>query len=166
MKITPSIFADDCAAWKSGKNLKLLCSNVQKHLDDVIKWTETWGFKLNAEKSVAVLFTTNAKLEASIRLTMKGKKLNVVPKAKFLGVTFDRRLSWKSHITDVVDRTKKAYNLMRSLSGHSWGASKKALLTIYKALVHSRLDYGCETFYTASKTQLKRLDNVQNKCLR
>ena len=41
-----------------------------------------------------------------------------------------------------------------------------ALLTIYKALVRSRLDYGSEAFYTAADTQLKRLDTIQGKCLR
>jgi ribonuclease HI/exonuclease III len=166
MNITPAIFADDYAAWQSGKNHKFLCNSVQKHLNEITRWTETWGFKLNTEKSVAVFFTTNTKLEASVNLTVRGVKLSVVPNTKFLGVTFDRQLSWKTHISNVVERTKKAYNLMRSVAGHSWGASKKALITIYKALVRSRLDYGCEAVYTAGKIQLRRLDNVQSKCLR
>src|SRR5271163_1630416 len=55
MRIRPSILADDCAAWKSGKNLKLLCSQVQAHLDQIIRWTVTWGFKLNTDNSVAGL---------------------------------------------------------------------------------------------------------------
>ena len=85
---------------------------------------------------------------------------------KFLGVTYDQRLTWKPHITNVVNRTKKAYHLMRKLSGQKWGASKRALLTVYQALVRSRLDYGAEAFYTASRSQLERLDKVQSKCLR
>ena len=55
---------------------------------------------------------------------------------------------------------------MRNVSAQSWGASKKALLTLYKALVRSRLDYGCEAFYSAPTSQLQRLDNIQHKCLR
>ena len=46
------------------------------------------------------------------------------------------------------------------------GAGKRKLLTMYKALVRWRLDYGCEAFYTSCKTQLKRLDSIQSKCLR
>ena len=37
MALLPAVFADDYAAWMAGKNLKYLCSNVQKHLDDIIK---------------------------------------------------------------------------------------------------------------------------------
>ena len=85
---------------------------------------------------------------------------------KFLGVVYDQKLTWKPNITKVVERTKKAFNLMRSLSGQTWGASKKALLTLYKALIRSKLDYGSEAYYTAGKSQLERLDVIQAKCLR
>ena len=95
-----------------------------------------------------------------------GAVIPISPQVKFLGVTYDCRLTWGPHITNVVDRTKKTFNLMRSVAGQSWGASKKALLTIYRALIRSRLDYGCEAYYTACNTQLQRLDTIQSKCLR
>ena len=37
MALAPAVFADDYAAWMAGKNLKHLCSNVQKHLDEIIQ---------------------------------------------------------------------------------------------------------------------------------
>jgi hypothetical protein len=74
---------------------------------------------------------------------------------------------WRPHINAIAVQTKAPYNLMRNVSAQSWRASKKALLlTLYKALIRSRLDYGCEAFYTASHSQLLRLDNMQHKCLR
>ena len=166
MRISPSIYADDCAAWKVGRNLKQLSKSIQGYLDQIIKWTETWGFKLNTDKSVAVLFTNSKKFQNSINLTIQGKTLKVEKEAKFLGVTYDRQLTWKTHITNIVEKSKKAFQLMRNVAGHNWGASKRALLTIYRALVRSRLDYGAEAFYTASRSQLKRLDEIQSKCLR
>jgi ribonuclease HI len=169
MSIRPSIFADDSAAWKSSKNLALLCRHVQQHLDKVIEWTSRWGFKLSEKKSVAVLFTkarNGVELAKQVVLEICGVAVKVEPQVKFLGVTYDQRLTWKPHINNVVDKTKKAFNLMRSVSGQSWGASRMALLTIYKALIRSRLDYGCEAFYTASDYELQRLDKIQSKCLR
>jgi len=38
-------------------------------------------------------------------------------------------------------------------------------MMIYRQLIRSRLDYGAEAFYTASQTQLARLDRIQSKCL-
>ena len=63
-------------------------------------------------------------------------------------------------------KDEKSNDLMKSVAGNKWGASKIALLTIYRTLIRSRLDYGCEAYYTASKTQLARLDQIQFICLR
>ena len=89
VRIMPSIFADDYAAWKTGKNIKQSCRNVQSHLDQITKRTETWGFKLNSDKSVAVLFTYNEKLQNSITLQINGEKMKTETEVKFLGVVYD-----------------------------------------------------------------------------
>ena len=78
---------------------------------------------------------------------------------KFLGVVYDQKLTWNPHIIQVVEKTKKAFHLMRRLSRQDWGASKKTLLTIYKALIRSKLDYDNEAYYSAGKGQLQRLDS-------
>ena len=164
-----AIFVDDSAAWQSDKNIVLLRNNIQRHLNNVVDWTHTWGFILSKTKSMAVLFTNSRdakKIEAQVKLTIHGSVIPMAQQVKFLGVTYDHRLTWVPHITNVVDRTKKAFNLMRSVAAQSWGASKRALLTIYRALVRSRLDYGCEAYHTACKTQLQRLDTIQSKCLK
>lgn len=55
---------------------------------------------------------------------------------------------------------------MKSLSGTDWGAPKKTQLTIYKALIRSVLDYGCEVYDSASNTLLKKLDSIQYRALK
>ena len=162
-----SIFADDSSAWRSGKNIGLLSREIQKHLDKVSSWADKWGFKLSETKTTAVLFTNSLKIDlSSIKLSIKGINIKLANEAKFLGVTFDRRLTWGIHITNVETKCKKTINLMRSVSGNKWGASKKALLIIYRTLIRSRLDYGCEAYYTASKIHLAKLDQIQSACLR
>ena len=51
---------------------------------------------------------------------------------------------------------------MRYLSGTKFGADKKTLMTIYKTLIRSKLNYGCQ----ANPSQLKRLDVIQATALR
>jgi len=57
-------------------------------------------------------------------------------------------------------------NIMRAVSGYGWGASKRALLSIYKAIIRSVLDYGDVAYSTASSNQLKKLQNIQSEALR
>ena len=162
-----AIFADDNSAWKSGRNVTHLNQAMQRHVDNVADWSSRWGFKLSEKKSTAVLFTrsTRPAITAEVTLKINGVAVPVEKEAKFLGVIFDSRLSWKAHISHVVTKCKRAVNLLRCVSGHSWGASKASMLCIYRSLVRSRLDYGCEAFYMASSTQLQRLDTLQRQCL-
>jgi hypothetical protein len=147
-----SVFADDSAAWKSGSNVRLLARHIQQHLDNVQRWADTWGFKLSETKSIAVLFTRSKTPATEVKLSINKQRIAVENQAKFLGIIFDRELSWRPHISQVVDKCKKVVNLMRSLSGETWGASKQSLLTIYRTLVRSRIDYGCEVYYTAAES--------------
>jgi ribonuclease HI/exonuclease III len=162
-----SIFADDSSAWRSGRDASLLGREIQSHVNKVEEWSNQWGFKLSETKSTAVLFThTNKSASSTVKLTINGTDIKLEKQAKFLGIIFDSRLTWKPHIDHIIDKSKKAINLLRSLCGEKWGASKQSLLAIYRTLIRSRIDYGCEAYYTASKAQLKRLDKIQSACLR
>jgi len=162
-----SIFADDSAVWKSGKNIGHLQSELQKQLNKIVEWCDTWGFKINETKTVVVPFTKNQHIATDqIKVQINGKELKIEKQAKFLGLIFDSQLTWKPHVEFLVGKCKTRINLMRNVSSQTWGASKKTLLTIYRALIRSRLEYGCQLFYTAAKTTLEKLDSVQTTCLR
>jgi hypothetical protein len=55
---------------------------------------------------------------------------------------------------------------MRIITGTDWGASKKTLLTMYKALIRSLLDYGSIALDFAAEMNKKKFDTVQYKALR
>src|SRR6218665_109577 len=57
-------------------------------------------------------------------------------------------------------------NLVRAVSGYHLGASKKALLLIYKSLIRSVIDYGDVVYSSASKSMLDKLSSVQTEALR
>ncbi len=46
-----SLFADDGALWFRGRNNKFIMGEMQKAVDEVVKWSYKWGFKLSVEKS-------------------------------------------------------------------------------------------------------------------
>jgi len=55
---------------------------------------------------------------------------------------------------------------MRVLAGTRWGASKSVLLTIYKALIRSIMDYACIAYDSASLSVKSKLDAIQYKAMR
>ena len=160
-----SMFADDTAIWFSSKNVKFLQNKIQSALDDIHIWCNKWGFKISIAKTKAILFT-NKRNHPKISLNFNNTPLNIVDKVKFLGIIFDSKLTWQHHIQYIVDKCKTRVNLLKCFSGMAWGPGKDTLCHIYKALIRSRIDYGCQIYATASKTQLHKLDLIQNLCLK
>src|SRR5206468_10095883 len=119
-----SLFADDSSTFKTGRNLKLINKGIQTSLDQIQTWCDTWGFKISVAKTCAVLFTHKSKTELPFPLTLNGQAIKTENKVKFLGVWFDSRLQWNVHVDYIVTKCKKRLNLMRSLTGMHWGASK------------------------------------------
>ena len=163
--VESTLFADDSCIFKSGKDLESIVASIQVNLHNIATWCDQWGFKINTEKTVAVLFTHRIdKIES--KLVINGKEIKVEKTAKFLGVIFDSRLTWNAHIAYIEDKCRKRLNLLRMVSGQTWGASKKSLLTIYKALIRSVLDYGSIAYNTTSAANKLRLDRIQSAALR
>ena len=158
------LFADDSAIYKSGKNLHYLQKVVQRNLDKIQKWCDKWGFRISTDKTVAVPFTFTYSTE-TVKLTVNGQVIKTVKSAKFLGMIFDRKLTWHDHIDYVVKKCKQRLNLMRAVSGKHWGASQSTQLTIYKALIRSVIDYGAIAYDSASASQLAKLDLIQCQAL-
>lgn len=162
-EVESSLFADDSAIYKMGRNMAHLERVVQRNLDRIQSWCDMWGFRISTEKTVAVPFTNS---NATVNLKVNGNPIKCVKETKFLGMIFDRKLTWRSHIDHVVTKCKKRLNLMRAVSGKHWGASQKTLLLIYRALIRSVIDYGSIAYDNAAQSQLDRLDSIQCQALR
>lgn len=160
-----SLFADDTAIFKSGKNVKTLTKNIQDNLNNIQKWCDKNGFKISTDKSILVLFTKSHK-KFDFKITLQGSEIKRDDHVKFLGVIFDNRLTWSKHIKYTIDKCKKRINLLRSLASQTWGSSTNALLTIYRSLIRPIIEYADIAYANAPKTNLKKLDQIQAYALR
>ena len=84
----------------------------------------------------------------------------------YLGVTFDKKQTWKPHLQEAETRARRKLALMRKLAGSSWGADEKTLKAVYEGTVRPHLEYGAAAWNSASKTTLSSVDKVQNQALR
>ena len=65
-------------------------------------------------------------------LHLYGSPIPVVEDSKFLGILFDRKLSFIPHIKYLKAKCLKALNLLKVLSHTSWGADRTTLLKLVK----------------------------------
>ena len=160
-----SLFVDDFALYCTGYDALSVCRYLQKSINAVSRWAENNGFKFSTSKTVAIRFTRR-KLEEIPTLTLNGSILPYEKEVKFLGMTFDEKLTWKSHIDKLKITVKQSLNILKVVSSFSWGADKKSLLRIYDSVCRSKLDYGCQIYSSACKSKLKELDIIHNMGLR
>ncbi|XP_023190232.1 uncharacterized protein LOC111608691 [Xiphophorus maculatus] len=160
-----SLFADDGLIWKRGRNIEFVNRKLQEALHSVEAWALEWGFRISISKSKVVVFT-NRKLNIITSLKLYENVIERIDQIKYLGFWFDKKLTWKTHVNKIVEKSKKILNIMRCLRGKEWGADRKALKTIYIGLIRSVFDYGCILYNSASNSLLKTIDRIQYQALR
>ena len=162
-----SQFADDSAIWTKHSSPKLALKKIQSALDKIEMWSQLWGFRISTLKTRAIIFSKrNINVGSLQKLTLFGRDIEFSDRITFLGMILDKKLTWGEHIKNLIEKCNKDLNLMRLVSGTTYGADKKILLTLYKALILSKIDYGAQAYNSASKSLLSKLDIIQNHALR
>ena len=162
-----SIYADDLAICLSGSKMTTVERRTQLVINHVNEWAESLGFTISQTKTVCLPFHKYKRPPPpDPQLTLKGFPVPVVEAHRFLGLVFNRTLSWETHIRELKKACQKPLQLMEYLSHTTWGADRCSLLRLYNALVQSKLDYGCAIYGTASENILRTLEPLQTKGLR
>ena len=131
----------------------------------IAEWCNKWGFIINSDKIIGIVFTNQKVIIDIINLKINGNSIKFHKNSKLLGINLDSHLTWTPHVNYLVEQSNKGLNLMRCLSGTSWGSSKKVLLTLYKSLILSKLDYCSFLHMNAADTTLQKIDTIQYKSL-
>ncbi len=139
---------------------------LQGCLNKIETWADNNGFRFSKSKTVCMHFCNKRTPHSDPSLKLYNTDIPVVEEAKFLGILFDSKLSFKAHIANLKKKCLKAMNLLRVVAHTDWGADSTTLLRLYRSLVRSKLDYGCIVYGSARKSYLETLDRVQNAALR
>jgi hypothetical protein len=70
---------------------------IQRGLDSTAAWCKYWNIKINEDKTRAIYFTCQNRPPDSL-LTLNGWNIPFVNSVKYLGVLFDKRMTWRLHI--------------------------------------------------------------------
>ncbi|GFU43398.1 uncharacterized protein TNCV_4686651, partial [Trichonephila clavipes] len=138
-----SLYVDDLQISCEGSDMRLIERQLQTAVNNIVKWCDTNGHSISASKSCCVHFCRKRGIHPDPEIRIRDIQIPVVPDVRFLGVIFDRRLTFLPHILHLRKRCEKSLNLLKVLSNTSWGADRTSLLRVYQAIVLSRIDYGC-----------------------
>ena len=118
-------------------------------------YCQQWRMKPSATKTVASCFHLhNASASRELSVWLDGQRIKYGHQPTFLGVTFDRTLSFKPHLTKTAARLKNRNNLLTKLPGSSWGADADTLRTSALALCYSVGEYCAPVWCRSAHTGL------------
>ena len=87
---------------------------MQEAISKVEQWAKDWGVTINESKTASMLFSLSTK---QFRLKVNGYDIPASSTIKYLGVTFDQRLTWSKHILDISSRATQRMRILKKLAG-------------------------------------------------
>lgn len=167
-------YADDGAIIVHSKSFTQNVSQIQHELTRVHRWCTQNGLELDFEKSEISHFTRRQTRENPGIQLPSGTELTAVSAnapMKWLGVLWDRKLTFSKHIHSACAKTDKVIDGFRLLAGCFKGAPVSALLNAIRAAVLPVLTYGFQAWWRAknqkkNKGLLDLMDKTVRRALR
>ena len=162
-----SQFADDTGQWAVSKNIDLAVEYLLKDLDKLARWCAKWRIKLNPEKTKVIIFSkSRSAVQAEPALSLYGDLLSYYPHIKFLGITFDNRMTFTKHFEEILECCNHKFHRLRILVNKKWGPSPETILQIYKQCVRPIFKYGIVSTIIVLETVITKVQRVKNSFIR
>lgn len=120
-------------------------------------------------KTEAILLTKSTKMinqQYNHVIKFCGEDIAWKSSAKYLGVILDSKLTFGVNIKENLKKANKALATLYGLMKKNSGLPQFEKLTIYRAYIRPIMTYACPVFNNAAAIHMKKLQVMQNKCLR
>ena len=160
-------FADDIALFIRIKCPRLAEYKMQVELDKVYAWCNKWRIALAPDKSNCVLFSRCPTLrKMHINLNLGGTRIERSNCVRFLGLHFDEKLNWKSHVNKLIQRTICRRNALFSLSKKQKFKNVDFIYKLHDVFVNSVFRYGCTSLISMNNATWEVITRYHNNCVR
>ena len=118
-----SQFADDIKTYTTANNLDTLQNKLQKSMDQISAFCGKSRITLNEKKTKELIFSGRVHSNAKKDLMLNKKPIETTKEATFLGVIFDKNLSFTTHINTIASRAKARVTSLYSIYNQKHGPS-------------------------------------------
>ena len=161
-----SQFADDIALYSKFSPFPKCRNTIEKSIEIVKTNFLDLGLELAPHKTILVNFNNNNIKPGEVEVKIDDITIKSSESVRFLGITFDYKLSFNQHINIILQKCTKATNLIKYLCGTWWGADPGTLVKLYKSYVRSIIEYGIFIFYPSQKILMQKIEKMQIAALR
>jgi hypothetical protein len=134
-----ALFTDDTCFYATEKLEGLVLCKLQRGLTAVNSWFERWNIKMDDWKIQVIYVSRRLRVSEEV-LQLNGRDIPIVNNVTYLGVIFDRRITWRHYIEETVAKVLRTYIRTYSLIRSS-RLSTNIKHTLYKALIRAVMTY-------------------------
>ena len=154
------LFADDTNIFVKAKNRMLAYENANKILKAVhLYYMLVNKLHINMSKCCFIDF----KPDSNLCLKINNVVIKQVNEARFLGVTLDENLNWKSHIHKLSKKLSCSAGILNLIKD---SIPEDLYKSLYFTLFENHLSYGITVWGGVSNNKLELLFKLQKKCMR
>ena len=130
----------------------------------ISNWFNQNKLSVNTEKTKFIIFSeTEGSCLPETSITLNNRTINKTNDIKFLGVTIQSNLKWNKHCSIKAQKIIQAVSAMVRLKNI---LPCHALLTIYRSLIETHLNYSILAWGNSPKIVIDRLVKLQKKAVR
>ena len=119
-------FADDADQWTVSKNIDLAVEYLQSDLDKLARWSSKWRIRLNPEKTKVIIFSkSQTAIRAEPALSLYDDLLLYYPQIKFLGITFDNRMTFTKHFEKILELLQPKLSSFKNIGQQKEGSKSR-----------------------------------------
>ena len=148
-------FADDLVVYKVKEKNQNLKTTMNRALQIMENWGNKWMIRFSQEKTKTMTFSRLRNTRKDT-VSLNGVELENVQQYKYLGLVYDSKLLWKSHLKQQVASAIKTFSKLSGVSSLKWGLKETVYRYIYKNVLLPRITYGA----------LSWLNVIEQKCVK
>lgn len=157
-------YADDLILTCFDKEISVAIYDMNQNLLKIANYMNHNRLQINYLKSGYILYCNkNKKFDLDFHIYLNSIQLNEINEIRYLGVTFDKKLNWVSHIDNIALSVSKILGMINRIKTL---VNRQTLLNIYKSCILPKLEYGILIWGTASTFNINKLQVLQNRFLR
>ena len=147
-----SNFADDNFALTWHKNKQSTISSMELKINVIVNWLKDSGLKVNETKTELCLFYRRD--TPPIEITIGNDILKSKTEMNVLGVIFDSKLTWSSHVSKQINKANQALHAIRLIKKYF---KPNEILTLLTSNFYSILYYNSEVWHIPNlKPEIKQ----------
>lgn len=155
------LFADDTKISKT-----INCANdqiiLQSDIDKLTLWSKKWLLEFHPKKCKIMSLGRQSNANFSYFMTGNNQvhKIVRVENEPDLGVTFDPKLEFESHINNKINKANQIFSMIRRAYKFLDG---RTFIPLYKSLVRCHLDYAVSVWSPHKQKFVDTIENVQRR---